>query len=176
MNSVPVGLRMGPVRTLLGAATRGRPVMAEPGGTKAVVAGGRADLRASHADRDHVIGALQTAFAAGLLAKGEFDRRVDRTLASRTYADLAAVIAGITPGPCGSKPSRPLTRAENAAVWGVCGLIASAVLTVIVIPAGTTKGVVVGTAAAIYAVSWLLAAIMMVAARHRGSRPTRGAT
>jgi hypothetical protein len=136
---------------------------------------GRAHLRASHADREHVIGALQTAFAAGLLAKDEFDRRVDRTLASRTYADLAAVTAGVTAGPCASKSSRPLTRAEHAAAWGVCGLIVSAVLTIVVIPAGTTKGVVAETAVAICAVSWLLAAIV-VAARHRGSRPTRGTT
>ena len=150
--------------------------MAELGGTMAVAAVGRGHLRASHADREQVIGALKTAFAAGLLARDEFDRRVDRTLASRTYNDLAAVTAGITAGPCGSTPSRPLARAENAAAWGVCGLIVSAVLTVVVIPAGTTKGVVVGTAAAIYAVSWLLAAIMMVAVRHRGSRPTRGTT
>jgi Domain of unknown function (DUF1707) len=150
--------------------------MAEPGGTMAVAAVGRGHLRASHADREHVIGVLKTAFAAGLLAKDEFDRRVDRTLASRTYADLAAVTAGIAAGPCASKPSRRLTRAENAVAWGVCGLIVSAVLTVVVIPAGTTKAVVVGTAAAIYALSWLLAAIMMLAARHRGSRPTRGTT
>jgi|HubBroStandDraft_4_1064222.scaffolds.fasta_scaffold443067_1 hypothetical protein len=150
--------------------------MAQPGDTMVVGAVGRGHLRASHADREHVIGTLKTAFAAGLLAKDEFDRRVDRTLSSRTYADLAAVTAGITASPCGSKPSRPLTRAENAAAWGVCGLIVSAVLTVVVIPAGTSKGVVVGTAAAIYAASWLLAAVMMLAARHRGSRPTRGAT
>jgi hypothetical protein len=148
--------------------------MAEPGGTMAVAAAGRGHLRASHADREHVIGALKTAFAAGLLAKDEFDRRVDRTLASRTYADLAAVTAGITAGPCGSRSSRPLTRAEHAAAWGVCGLIVSAVLTIVVIPAGTTKGVVAGTAVAIYAGSWLVAAIMIVTARHRGSRPVRG--
>ena len=121
-----------------------------------------------------MVSALTSAFAAGLLAKDEFDRRVDRALASRTYADLAAVTAGITAGGCGSKPSRPLTRAENVAAWGVCGLIVSAVLTVVVAPAGTTKGVVVGTAVAIYAGSWLLGAIMMLAARHRGSRPARG--
>jgi hypothetical protein len=148
--------------------------MAEPGGTMAVAAAGRGHLRASHADREHVIGALKTAFAAGLLAKDEFDRRVDRTLASRTYADLAAVTAGITAGPCGSRSSRPLMRAEHAAAWGVCGLIVSAVLTIVVIPAGTTKGVVAGTAVAIYAGSWLVAAIMIVTARHRGSRPVRG--
>jgi Domain of unknown function (DUF1707) len=150
--------------------------MAEPGGTMAVAAVDRGHLRASHADREDVIGVLKTAFAAGLLAKDEFDRRVGRTLASRTYADLAAVTAGITAGPRASKPSRPLTRAENAAAWGVCGFIVSAVLTVVVIPAGTTKAGVVGTAAAICALSWLLAAIMMLAARHRGSRPTRGTT
>ena len=73
--------------------------MAEPRGTRAIAAVGRDHLRASHADREHVIGALKTAFAAGLLTKDEFDRRVDRTLASRTYADLAAVTAGITAAP-----------------------------------------------------------------------------
>jgi uncharacterized protein DUF1707 len=145
--------------------------MAEPGATMAVSAVGRGHLRASHADREHVIGALKTAFAAGLLAKDEFDRGVDRTLASRTYADLAAVTAGVPAAPGGSKPSRVLTRAANAAAWGVCGLIVSAVLTVVVIPSGTTKGVVVGTGVTMYAVSWLLAAIMRVAARNRGSRP-----
>jgi len=140
----------------------------------AAAAAGRGHLRASHADRERAISALKSTFAAGLLAKDEFDRRVDRALASRTYADLAAVTAGISAGGCESKPSRPLTRAENVAAWGVCGLIVSAVLTVIVAPAGTTKGVVVGTAVAIYAGSWLLGAIMMLAARHRGSRPARG--
>ena len=140
----------------------------------AIAAMGRGHLRASHADRERVISALKSAFAAGLLAKDEFDRQVDRALASRTYADLAAVSAGITAGGCESKPSRPLTRAENVAAWGICGLVVSVVLTVVVAPAGTTKGVVVGTAIAIYAGSWLLGAIMMLAARHRGSRPARG--
>ena len=139
-------------------------------------AGERGQLRASHADRDQAIDVLKAAFVQGRLTKGEFDLRVGRVFASRTYADLAAVTAGIAAGPCASKPSRRLTRAENAVAWGVCGLIVSAVLTVVVIPAGTTKAVVVGTAAAIYALSWLLAAIMMLAARHRGSRPPRGTT
>jgi hypothetical protein len=148
--------------------------MAKEGGAMAVATAGRGHLRASHADRERVISALKSAFAAGLLAKDEFDRQVDRTLASRTYADLAAVTADITAGGCGSKPSRPLTRAETVAAWGVCGLVVSAVLTVVVAPAGTTKGVVVGTAVAIYAGSWLLGAIMMLAARYHGSRPARG--
>jgi hypothetical protein len=125
-------------------------------------------LRASHADREHVIGALKTAFAAGLLAKDEFDLRIDRTLTSRTYADLAGIIAGLAMGPPRPKAARPLTRTESVAAWGVGDLVVSAILTVVIIPAGTTRGVVVSTALIIYAVAWLLAAIMMLAVRRRG--------
>jgi len=129
----------------------------------------RGHLRASHADREHVIGTLKTAFVRGLLAKDEFDLRLDRTLASRTYADLAAVIADLTAGP--AKPARPLTRTENTAAWGVCGLIVAAILTVVVIPAGPTISAVAVTAVVIYGVFWLLAGIAMLAARRGRPRP-----
>ena len=42
-------------------------------------------VRASHADRDRVVDLLKAAFVQGRLAKDEFDRRVARVLASRTY-------------------------------------------------------------------------------------------
>ena len=140
--------------------------MAEPGDQIVVTAVGGGHLRASHADREHVIDALNTAFAAGLLAKEEFDLRVGWALASRTYADLASVSAGITASP--PRSARSLMRAESAVAWGVCGLVVSAILTIVVIPAGTTKGVVVSTAILIYVVSWLLAGITMLATRRRG--------
>jgi hypothetical protein len=54
-------------------------------------AGGSGHLRAAHADREHVIGVLKTAFVRGLIDKNEFDQRVGRTFASRTYAELAGV-------------------------------------------------------------------------------------
>jgi hypothetical protein len=54
-------------------------------------AGGSGHLRAAHADREHVIGVLKTAFVRGLIDKNEFDQRVSRTFASRTYAELAGV-------------------------------------------------------------------------------------
>jgi hypothetical protein len=41
---------------------------------------GRGDLRASHADREQVIGTLKTAFVQGMLAKDEFDQRVGQGL------------------------------------------------------------------------------------------------
>ena len=45
-------------------------------------------LRASHADREQVIGLLKAAFVHGRLTKEEFDGRVDRAFAARTYAEL----------------------------------------------------------------------------------------
>ncbi len=55
-------------------------------------------LRASHADREQVIDVLKAAFVQGRLAKDEFDRRVGRVLASRTYADLNGLIADMPAG------------------------------------------------------------------------------
>jgi hypothetical protein len=68
-------------------------------------AAGRGDLRASHADRERVIGTLKAAFVQGRLAKAEFDLRVGRTLASRTYAELAVVTADLPPGLTTVQPS-----------------------------------------------------------------------
>jgi hypothetical protein len=59
---------------------------------------GRGRLRASRADREHVIDVLKNAFVQGLLTKGEFDMRVGQTLASRTYAELTALTADIPAG------------------------------------------------------------------------------
>src|SRR5947207_15785787 len=48
----------------------------------------RSRLRASHADREQVIGLLKAAFVHGRLTKDEFDGRVERAFAARTYAEL----------------------------------------------------------------------------------------
>jgi hypothetical protein len=81
-------------------------VMAEPPGQMSAAAG-RGHLRASHADRELVIGILKTAFVQGMLAKDEFDQRVDRTLASQTYADLAALTADLPAGLTAARPPQP---------------------------------------------------------------------
>lgn len=49
-------------------------------------------MRASDADRERVMAALQRHTAAGRLSLEEFTERVDRTLACRTQGDLAAVV------------------------------------------------------------------------------------
>jgi hypothetical protein len=74
-----------------------------------------------------VIGLLKAAFVEGRLARDEFDTRVGQALASRTYAELAAVTADIPadiPAELiGALPYRPAARARgripmNTAVTG----------------------------------------------------------
>jgi Domain of unknown function (DUF1707) len=88
--------------------------MAEPGDEIAAGASGDRHLRASHADREQVIGVLKAAFVRGMLAKDEFDVRVGQTLESRTYADLAAVTADLPTGLATAQPPRP-ARAQGEA-------------------------------------------------------------
>ncbi len=61
-------------------------------------------LRASHADRELVIGTLKVAFVQGRLTADELDARVDQVYASRTYAQLAEVTADIPVGLTGARP------------------------------------------------------------------------
>ena len=82
--------------------------MAAPGDEIAARAAGRGHLRASHADREQVIGVLQAAFVHGMLAKDELDLRVGQALASQTYADLAAVTADLPTGLAPAQPPAPV--------------------------------------------------------------------
>ena len=85
--------------------------MAKPGDDMAAPAAGRGRLRASHADREHVLDVLKAAFVQGLLTKHELDMRVGQTFASRTYAELAALTADIPAGLIGAHPLRKPARA-----------------------------------------------------------------
>ena len=109
-------------------------------------AAGRDQLRASHADREQVIGTLKTAFVHGRLTKDELDARAGQALAARTHADLAALTADIPPGPASAGSAsagsarppararrRPLARAAIAA--SICLIIAAvAIGAVILLP------------------------------------------
>jgi Domain of unknown function (DUF1707) len=81
--------------------------MAGPG-DEIAAGGGRGHLRASHADREQVIGTLKAAFVQGMLAKDEFDLRVGQAFAARTYADLAAVTADLPAGLAAAQPLTPV--------------------------------------------------------------------
>ncbi len=86
--------------------------MAKPGDYMAASAAGRGRLRASHADREHVVDVLKAAFVQGRLTKDEFDMRVGQTFASRTYAELTALTADIPAGLIEAQPLRRPARAQ----------------------------------------------------------------
>jgi hypothetical protein len=84
-------------------------VVPGPGDEIAAVQGrGRGCLRASHADREQVIGNLKDAFVQGRLTKDEFDLRVSQAFASRTYAELATVTVGLPAEPTAAQPPKPV--------------------------------------------------------------------
>jgi hypothetical protein len=94
---------------------------------------GRGHLRAGHDDREQVISQLKAAFVQGRLDQGELEERAARAVASRTYAELAALTADIpAPAPVTastaglSSPGRTLARAAKRA--GICLLIAVALM------------------------------------------------
>jgi hypothetical protein len=96
----------------------------------------RSRLRASHADREQVIGLLKVAFVHGRLTKEEFDGRVGRAFAARTYAELTGLTDDLpgTPGPRAAPVpargcSRPLADAEVQA--GGRAIAHTAVITVL---------------------------------------------
>jgi hypothetical protein len=74
---------------------------------------GRGHLRAAHADRELAVGVLTTAFVRGLLGKDEFDARVTRAFASRTYAELAAVTADLPADLPAAAPPQAAARKEG---------------------------------------------------------------
>ncbi len=117
-----------------------------------MAAAGHGHMRASHADREHVIDALKTAFVQGRLTKDELDQRVGQAFASKTHAELAALSADLPAGParslarpvraqgpslgdkkvlewaivCVLSPLAPLAVAvvsENQVFWGLLGIM-----------------------------------------------------
>ena len=94
-------------------------------------AAGRGRLRAGHADREQAIDTLKTAFVHGQLTKGELDARAGRALAARTYADLAALTAGVPPRPpaargAPARPGPPPAAGQGRRQVGACLIIAAA--------------------------------------------------
>ena len=91
----------------------------------AAAAASRGLLRASDAEREQVIDALKTAFAQGLITRDELSTRAGQALASRTYAELTAVTAGLT----ASRPPPPPARAhpnrinKKAVTAGACAIV-----------------------------------------------------
>jgi hypothetical protein len=115
-------------------------VTTQPGDDTAAGQAGRGHLRASHADREQVIGTLKAAFVQGALAKDEFDLRVGQAFASRTCAELTAVTADLPAGLAAAQPPQPV-RAQGKA-------------------RGLRPGRVAAVATEVYAAVWLVAFLL----------------
>jgi hypothetical protein len=148
-------------------------VTAKPGDDRAAAAAGRGRLRASHADREHVLRVLKAAFVQGLLTKDEFDMRVGQTFASLTYAGLDAVTADLPAGLIGAQPPRKPVRAQAPHPENkVVNSFASASFAVVVLAAIVLTGnfeLFFTVAAALFGV-FLVAGGRMVYASHKKRR------
>ena len=71
---------------------------------------GSARFLAADADRERTVDVLKTAFVYGTLTRDELTLRTGRALTARTYAELAAITAGLTPA-----APRPATQAQMQA-------------------------------------------------------------
>ncbi len=124
-------------------------------------AAARGHLRASDADREQMVDTLKAAFAAGRLAKDDFDARIGQAFASRTYAELAAVTVGIPAGPAvGPPPARkPSRRVSDAVRWGASGFVTPAILAIAFalnsLPGNRALGPVTFVIAFVYFVFWM---------------------
>jgi Domain of unknown function (DUF1707) len=142
--------------------------MAGPGDEMAAAEGrSRGDLRASHADRERVIGALKAAFVQGRLTEGELGARAGQAYSSQTYAELAQVTTDLPAEPTGAQSSRDPWRATKIAWRVVYATIAPGLVSLILIPGGprTTTGDVAILVAVVYVVFWLLGLWVMVSSR-----------
>lgn len=109
-----------------------------------VAAASRSRMRAGDADREQLIDVLKSAFAQGRLPKDAFDARVGQAFAARTYADLAAILAGLPAAPARVPASPPPARRparrspKKVALLCACGVLAAELvlfLLIITIPA-----------------------------------------
>jgi hypothetical protein len=83
---------------------------------------GRAQMLASHQDRDRAVEFLKQAFAEGRMGKDEYDIRMGQALAARTYADLDALMTdlpGAQPPPGAMMPPRTNGFAVASLICGI---------------------------------------------------------
>lgn len=134
-----------------------------------LVASGQGLLRTSRADREHVIGVLQVAFVQGRLAKDEFEARIGRTFASRTYAELSAITADLPAlligaqlqrAPAVIPDRRSMSAAAKVVVGGFAGLLAAIVALVVSVLTGSALGLL-GSALAVVGASVIAGTAMV---------------
>ena len=138
-------------------------------------------LRASHADRERVIGTLKAAFVQGRLTMDELDARVGRVYASRTYAELAAVTAEVSadiPADIRAELTAARSRRDpwraTKIAWRIeYALVLPGIVAVILLPGGphTSVATVVTVIAVVYLLFWILGVFAMFSSRSAQRHP-----
>jgi hypothetical protein len=105
---------------------------------------GSARFLASDADRERTVDILKTAFVHGSLTRDDLTLLTGRALTARTYAELAATTAGLTPPaakPATRPAAKPSTRpaakpparrrvSKKVAAWSACAVVLPLTLSV----------------------------------------------
>ena len=136
------------------------------------------DLRASHADRERVIGTIKAAFVQGRLTEDELDARVGQVYASRTYAELAAVTAEVSadiPADIRAELTAARSRRDpwraTKIAWRIeYAIFLPGIVAVLLLPGGphTSVATVVILITVVYLIFWILGVSLMF-----GSRPAK---
>lgn len=91
------------------------------------LAAAHAGLRASDADRDHLVELLKTGFAEGRLTQDEYNLRMERAYMARTYGELGALVSDLPAGmprPAYGYPVYQPRKANSMAVASlICGIL-----------------------------------------------------
>ena len=149
--------------------------MSGPGDqTSAAEGRNHGDLRASHADRERVIGTLKAAYVEGRLTEDELDARVGQVCVSQTYAELAAVTADIPAELTAARSRRDPWRATKIA-WRIeYAIFLPGIVAVLLLPGGphTSVATVVILITVVYLIFWILGVSLMFGSRS-AKRPGR---
>ena len=122
-----------------------------------------AQVKASDSDRDAVVSDLSVHFQAGRLTAGEFDERMGRALAARTWGELRELLADLPaaqPGPQAPASEFPECAAVAAAV---VRLVAPRVAALAGI--GIAAAVLVIVASVGWGMAWLLLPALLIVRR-----------
>jgi hypothetical protein len=123
-----------------------------------------AQMKASDSDRDAVVSDLGEHFQAGRLTAGEFDERMGRALAARTWGELRGLLADLPATQAG--PRAAATRSLSTGPRRSSGRFVPAPIAVL---AGIGIAVAVLNVAHVgWGFIWLLLPVLLVARRLTG--------
>ena len=121
-----------------------------------------ADMRASDSDRDAVVSDLSEHFQAGRLTTGEFDERMGRALAARTWGELRDLLADLPATRLA--PQAPAATSFRAQPWPLSGRFAPPLIAVLA-GIGITTAMLVNATHGRWGFIWLLLPALLIARR-----------